>query len=51
MFLTLGAGVAAVISLGVSLYALKETLQGEFCLPANAASALLPHRQIFHVPE
>lgn len=31
MFLTLGAGVAAVVSLGVTLFALKETLQGASC--------------------
>lgn len=29
MFLTVGAGVAAVVSLAISLYALKETLQGK----------------------
>lgn len=35
MFLTIGAGIAAVVSLAVTLYALKETIQGESDLLAN----------------
>lgn len=31
MFLTLGAGAAAVVSLAITLYALKGALQGEVC--------------------
>jgi len=35
MFLTLGAGAAAVVSLGITLYALKNILQGELATQSS----------------
>lgn len=42
MFLTLGAGAAAVVSLGITLYALKGVLQGMSSCGQFSVSARLP---------